>query len=514
MCCVGINTVYATEISESIETEKVQTVSTVVMNEGGYYDLPASITVTLVDGVYSFMDGETLLFDSDSEEYEIFLNYFEELTVEDAVEGLSALYTSNVTLDHVALNETGEFLSNYYGKSLTSFPIGEIEIDMGDYEFGLVNNTASKTFIIEVLSQNMLNAVVEEAEKYPVQRYLLSIPSGCLLMEYEFNNSDVVPYKTYYPLEGIDTFIVYNTGNYYALSLSSSYIGVLRGYIEGEKSGYDRPVDAEIPGCVNILAPITLLRNLEGGTLSDKSVSDFMLYDNLYVTLDTKQLVLPEDSSLEKSYNYVDYKLDETKLILKPVVDGIVIIQPIHLECIMYAGFNLGINRYVDVSKFVTTDEPVFELYHNGVMEEEVSIDSFTDSLGLLTISVGNSNFLMYRDDVPYAHMIYWAYNESGDRLSADGAFDTVIDSLQAGLKAEGREADFDTYLTAAGQVTGTVKTLAAVLVVFVLLLILALVVLRIRKKNRVTISDTALFTDDYDYVPTANGSDTDFEFK
>ena len=276
------------------------------------------------------------------------------------------------------------------------------------------------------------------------------------------------------------------------MSLGKDYVNILRGYIGDGASGYNRRVEGDIPGCVNVLSYITLLSDVSDYTLSDKVLSDFTLYKNLAIRLDTKELIDIEDvSTVEKKLYYQDYKLNPDNLIIAPISNDTVVIQPTYLECFFYNGYNKGLNRFLDVTNFVQTGDPnltysVQVETENGpqMQQYKIPMEYFMDENGILDIKLGGSPFLIYyTNHMPYDLMINWAYNQSTGHFADEKERDAFVDMIRTDMDNLGRSSDFDAYMKAAGQMTDGTKLLIKVLIVVLVIAVAAVVFIIVRKK-------------------------------
>ena len=429
-------------------------------------------------------------FDVESIEFQLWVDEMIEDIRKDALEGLSILKETNVTLDHIKLEHWGEFFNKYYGKTLTNFPVGNIVLEYGDYKFIFENSKETKKLFMDFLLPPLVESIEKEAKAYPVKRYALDISSGSLLKDYVCDLTSVREVETVYPFDNVDTHIFFNAGDYYGMALSKDYVDILRGYIED--SGYNRRVEGSVPGCVNVLSYITLIRNISGNTISDKVLSDFTIYENLAVRLDTKELVDTTDmTTTTKELFFSDYKLNADNLILAPIKDSVVIIQPTYLECFFYNNYNKGLNRTIDITNFIQTGEPYFTVTANSSDFKEayagtqsVPVSYFCDEDGVLDVQLGRAPFLMYYSShTPYDLMINWAYNQSNGHFTDEKEKEAFINTIKKDMDELGRKADYDTYVKAAGKMTDTMNLILKVVIIFVILIVVIIIVVIIRKK-------------------------------
>lgn len=434
--------------------------------------------------VLTLYDGETELFDVNSEDFKLLISQFKDSIIEDSRKGFELLSQSKVTLDHIRLDTWGEFLNKYYGKKSSSFPLGNINVKCEKYEFSIQNTEESRILVLDYIVPELVKSIEEISVNYPVYRYALDIQSGSLLKDYECDLSSVRLVSTITPFEGLEEYLFYNVGSYYGMTLGTDYVDILRGYIEGNTQGYDRPVEGDRPGCVNVLSYITLIKDVSNFTLSDKVLSDFMLYQDLAICLDTKQLVNTSDMTTQnKELSFSDFKLNPDNLILAPISNDVVILQPTYLECFMYLGFNKGLNRTIDITPFVSNGEKVFNV-SDGQTTTTVPMEYFMDENGRLDTQLGRAPFLMYYSShVPYDLMIDWAYNKSGTSFSSNQDRDNFVKALKNELVSQGRKADYNAYMKAAGQMTDTFKLILTIVILLVIIVVVVLIVVFVRKK-------------------------------
>ena len=438
----------------------------------------------------------------EDETYKIFKNKLRKDVAVDALKGLKVLSETKVTLDHIKLDKWGEFLNKYYGKKSSNFPLGNVKLSLKDdtsnstYDITFVISSEVKTVISDLIENEMIAQIKEESLSYPVKKYALDIKEGSLLKDYEFDLEQVREIKTIYPFDDIEEHIFYNVGGYYGMSLDKDYVNVLRGYIEGDKEGYDRPVEGDVPGSVNVLCNIVLLSNVKGNTLSDKVSADFTGYESLAVRLDTKTLVSTADmTTVNKELSYKDYKLEEDILVLAPISDGVVLIQPYYLECFMYAEQNKGMNLFIDFTPLISSNSDKLKVLSRTVNSEgkyvyadtgtEISVNSFLTG-DLLDIKLGQSPFLIYHtEQVPYQRIINWYYN-----LEGKGSFDGDVGEqfmtyLEKDMKAKGLKEEYKAYMKAAGQMTDNTKGIIFGIIIFVLVVIIVVFIILKKKKEK-----------------------------
>ena len=436
----------------------------------------------------------------DDETYKIFKNKLRKDVANDALKGLKVLYDSKVTLDHIKLDKWGEFLNKYYGKKASNFPLGDVEFSIKDitsnstYDITLVNSSEVKTLVSELINEEIIDQIIDESLNYPVKKYALDIQDGSLLKDYEFDIEQVREIKTVYPFEDVEEHIFYNVGGYYGMTLSRDYVKILRGYIEGEKEGYDRPVKGSIPGSVNVLCNIVLLSNLKDFTLEDKVEADFTGYESLAVRLDTKTLVSTADmTTTNKELSYKDYKLDENLLVLAPILDGVVIVQPYYLEAFNYAGVSHGMALYLDFTPLISSKKDEVNVLKRTVNEDgkyvytdtgdKLDVELFLND-NLLETSVGNSSFLVYHTSkVPYQRIINWYYNLDGDGTFNGDEGEVFMSKLEKDMKSKGLKEEYKAYMKAAGQMTDNTKSI--IFIVVLLVIVIGIVIFIIVKKKK-----------------------------
>ena len=468
---------------------------------------------------FGLFDGQTF-FSVEDDEFKIWVDEIIATVKEDAVLGLQDLKNVTTTLDHIKLENWGEFLTKYSGKEANNFPMGNVVIEYGDYSFTFANSKECKEFVLDYLVPPMVETIVNEAKDYPAKRYVLDIQSGSVLSEYQCDLTQVKELKTVYPFDGVTNYIFSNTGDYFAINLGEEYVSILRGYID--ESGYDRRVEGSVPGCVNVLSYVTLLRNVDGATLSDKVLSDFTMYENLAVCLDTKELIDTTDMTTNrKALVYADYKIDPSKLLLTPISDTVVIIQPTYLECFSYRVnannrvYERNFGRTLDATEFIKDGAPYLTTTiqvegENGpiAQKQQINLEHFVDEFGILDVRLGNAPFLIfYINYVPYDLLINWYYNDSTaiTLMPTDVERENFIEQVKNDMEAQGRSAEFDAYVKAAGQMTDGTKTIMKVGIGGVIFLVVAIVAFIIYKKvkynkeNPVTYRSNVLFDDDND---------------
>ena len=438
----------------------------------------------------------------EDETYKIFRNKLRKDIATDALKGLEVLSETKVTLDHIKLEKWGEFLNKYYGKKSSNFPLGDVKFSLKDdtsnstYDITFVISSEVKTLIYDLIENEMIAQIKEESLSYPVKKYALDIKEGSLLKDYEFDVEQVREIKTIYPFDDMEEYIFCNVGGYYGMTLDKDYVNVLRGYIEGNKDGYDRPVNGEVPGSVNVLCNIVLLSNVKGNTLSDKVAADFTGYESLAVRLDTKTLVSTANmTTVNKELSYTDYKLDEDILVLAPISDGVVLIQPYYLECFMYAEQNKGMNLFIDFTPLISNNSDKAKVLSRTVNSEgkyvytdtgtEISVDSFLNG-DLLDIKLGQSPFLIYHTgQVPYQRIINWYYNLEGKGSFDGDAGEQFMSYLEKDMKSKGLKEEYKAYMKAAGQITDNTKGIIIGIVIFVIVAVVVVLIILKKKKEK-----------------------------
>ena len=488
-----------------------------------------NVEYTLYFGQY---DGQ-VYFSVEDPEFKLWMDEIRKSVAADARKGFDILKDASTTLDHIALKNWGEFFWKYWDKDVNNFPLGNVVISYDSYSFTFVNSKECKDLVLNYMLKPMFSEIDYLSNYYPVIRYVLNIEDGAILADYECDLTNVTELKTVNPFDGIKKYTFFNTGNYYALSLGEEYVSILRGYIDGHKGGYDRRVEGDHPGCVSVLAYITLLRDISNNTLHDKVLSDFMLYKNLAVCLDTKELIDVTDMTTTTSkLFYSDFKIDPEKLLLTPISDSVVIIQPTYLECFRYntsyGAYEKNFGRTIDASYFITTGEPYF-IYKstvktengNQVVEEKIPMSYFTDEKGILDVKLGRAPFLVYYSNYePYDLLVNWVYKQSDGHLGSEEEKEAFINQIRTEMHQLGRAEEFDMYVKAAGQMTDGAKTGIKIGIgVCVFLVVVALgvfIFIKIKKmKNDPANNRTIpLFEDDYDADDDDDDNSDTFEFK
>ncbi len=501
------NKVYITIIKAPIEQEEPTVENTDTSTEG------TSVKTEVENTLYFTVAAngetpETRYFSIEDEEFVLWMNEIKESVLKDAKAGLSVLSKTDITLDHIKLESWGEFFTDYYGQSMTSFPVRDINLRYDDYEFVFKRTDDSKDFFLNTFIPPLIEVIEQEAVNYPVKRYALKIDSGSLLKDYVCDLTSVREIQTILPFDGVEEHIFYNVGDSFGMGIARDYVDVLRGYLEGEKKGYDRPVEGDVPGCVNVLSYITLLRNVSGGTLSDKVLSDFTMYKELAVCLDTKELIDTTNMTTEnQDLRYSDFQLNSDILVLCPIKDTVVIIQPTYLECFLYGGVNQGLARWVDTTNFISNGDTNLIVRNEKGEESRVPIANFCESNGFIDTRLGKAPFLMYYTSyTPYDLLVNWGYNQSGAYFTSEEQRVAFIETIEKDLKSQGRLDDFESYVKAAGQTPKSTKNLIIgiiVAVVFIAVLVVGIILYKKIKKLNSPVANPnagALFMDnDFD---------------
>ena len=485
----------------------------------GSESAPVASTAPVEEILYFGMFDSQVFFSVEDPEFELWLDEMCDDIARDAIIGLEEIFVSKITIDHIKLETWGDFLYKYYQEKVSDIKSGDIIIEYGDYIFNIKNSPEAKELLLDYIVPALIDRIKTESGKYPVREYSLDIPNGSLLSEYELDLSHVREMRTVYPLDGISKYSFGNVGDIYVLNLSKSYVDILRCYIEDGKTGYNKRVEGSVPGSVNILANVVLLRDIRNNTLNDKVLTDFTTYKNLAVRLDTKALVDVDNVTTVKELYYGDYSLNMENLLLLPIQDTTVVIQPTYLECFSYAGLERNFGRKIDATDFVTMGSPYMTYSYqvqgeNGpvVQKIEIPIEYFAND-GILDTRLGNAPFLIYyASHTPYDKLVDWGYNSGNLNEEQQEQF---ISTIKNDMKNQGREDEFDSYVKAAGQMTDGTKTLIIGGVAGVVLIFAIVVFVIIRKKlkeaNNNPMNNRSVLFDDNDF--DMNDDDDDDAF-
>ena len=306
---------------------------------------------TEIEKVYALFEGETEVFREGSPEYEALFKGLTKSIIENSKKGLDAILVSSATIDNIKLEVWGEFLNKYIDSTTTKFKPGDITFKFDNFSFILVNNTSSRKFVVEEVIPTLIEGVKEASLSYPMYEYALDITSGAKLKDFECNLKKVRQVGTVFPLQNLEGYSVYYTGAHYGFAMSSEYTDILRGYIEGDESGYYRRVDGPKPGCVNVLSYITILNNIKDFTLEDKTLVDFRIYKNLAVRLDTKELIDTTDMTTDNKV--LDYILESDNFDLVYLLADKGIVDKERSNA-----FKTKITEYIESGKKITDSIP------------------------------------------------------------------------------------------------------------------------------------------------------------
>ena len=458
-------------------------------------------------------------FSVEDPEFKLWLDEMCADVARDAIKGLEELTVSKITIDYIRLDSWGEFLFNYYKEKISDIKSGDIVIEYGDYSFNIKNSAEAKEMLLNHIVPAFLETIVEEARKYPAKEYTLDIPNGSLLSEYELDLTQVKELRTVYPFDGVSTYSFSDMGDIFVLNLGKSYVDILRGYIEDGANNYNKRVEGPVPGCVNVLANIVLLRDVRNNTLNDKVLTDFTAYENLAVRLDTKGLVDINNVTTVKELYFGDYKLNFDNLLLMPIQDSTVVIQPTYLECFEYAGYDRNFGRTIDATSFITSGNPNFTYSYkvqteNGesVQTVEIPIERFCNENGILDTRLGRAPFLVYYDSyTPYDLLVDWGYNSG---ILTEEQQPIFIETIKNDMESQNRGDEFDAYVKAAGQMTDNTKTIIFAAIGGVVLIIAIVLFVIIRKKlkeNDNPMNQRSVLFDDSDYDSDYDDDDDDF---
>ena len=469
------------------------------------------------EGLYS---GDVLLYEKDSVEMQTLLNNIKISAKEDAVKGLSKIVETIPTRDNVELSQWGLFLSKYTDKEITEFPVGDITFTLGMETFNIKASKSAKTWIKETVLPVIYEGIVSENLNYPAAMYKLNIEPGHKLKDLSVditNKQSAVELYRVYPFTGNsknepENYIIYNTGTYYGLALDKDYVEVLRGY--HNESKYLVSVPADVPACVNVLAYITLPKNLSDLTMTDKSLQDMSIYNGLAVNLLNKELIDTYNLSTDAvTLLYKDYSIKEEELILVPLTDSIVVVQPVFVEYFNKWGKDLNTAHYIDFTDFFMGkgDEVRLTDMSNGNSFYE-PITNYVGESGLVSVKLGGRyTFGLYvrNDKLPYDRILKRLYGPEGASVVKEKELKVITDSIEKDLKAQGRSADFKAYMKAARVSTFPVIVIP-VFIVFAVVIVLVIKTTKSSKKRKnVEDNSDLLFNPDEDVV---DDSDIDEE--
>lgn len=429
-------------------------------------------------------DGQTPLFTVESPEYLAFQKAIIEDVTKKAISSFEEVIVSNVTQDYIEIDFWADFIQKYDIDNINLFPNGNINIEFGNYSFVLRNTNPAKLLVKDLILPSVITAIKDTSISYPMYKYALDIKSGSLLKDYEFDLNSVRVVKTVYPFKTEEKLIVYNNGINSGVTFSNEYTEILRGYLESSKTeGNTRSIKGNKPGCVDVRANVVILGNVKDLKITDKYTADYKDYtdreevDKIFsVRLDTKDLVDRRNITTENILNYKDFHLNLDNLLLVPTMDSVVVLQPTYVECFRYSKLNKSMGRTLDVTKFVTTGEPVLTVVGSN---EEVALEKFVNDNGYAGTELGNAPFLIYYNpnNLDYERIVEWMYSKNTTINETDR--DALLSSLKNKFKSEGKTDELDSYLKAAGQMTdGTKKVIVLVVLLVIILAIILIVVI------------------------------------
>ena len=431
-------------------------------------------------------DGKTPLFTVESPEYLAFQKAVVKDVKDKSIIAFNEVVKAKVTQDYIELDFWADFIQKYDIDNINLFPNGNINIEFGDYSFILKNNNPARLLIKDLILPSVVTAIRDTSIAYPMYKYALDIKSGSLLKDYKFDINSVRVVKTVYPFNESEKLIVYNNGIKSGVTFSNEYTEILRGYLESsDTEGNTRSITGSKPGCVDVRANVVILGNVKDLKITDKYTSDYKDYtdkeevDKVFsVRLDTKDLVDRRNITTENVLNYSDFHLNLDNLLLVPTVDSVVVLQPTYLECFRYNKLNKGMGRTLDITKFVTTGEPVLTVVGSN---KEVALEKFVNDNGYIGTELGNAPFLIYYNpnNLDYARIVEWMYEKNTTINETDR--DALLASLKSKFKSEGKIDEFNAYLKAAGQMTDNTKKI--IILVVVLVVIIAIVLLVVLSK-------------------------------
>lgn len=457
------------------------------------------------NGLY---DGETLLYAEGSDEMMTFLESIMLSAKDDTIYGMSKVVDTLPTRDNVELREWGLFLSKYSDKEVTEYPGGDISFKLNNDTYNIKSSKVAKNWVKDFVLPAIYDGILSENSNHPVDMYKLNIEAGKKLTELELDITNKNNYEKFYTVlpftgkgtEAPDNFLIFNTGTYYGLALDTEYVKVLKGY--HNESEYLVSVVAENPACANILAYITLPKNVSNLTLDGKSLKDMAIYKGLAVNLIDKKL---KDTNILTTDNiellYKDYSIDEEELILVSLTDSVVVVQPVYVEYFNKWGKDLNTSHSIDFTNFFMGNGTTVEITDmRDNITFNVDIANYIADDGLMSIRLdGRYMFGVYvRDDsMPYDRILKRLYGPDGASVVKEEELKKITESIEKDLKAQGRSEDFKAYMKAAGQSTFPVIIIPIILVVIIGVVLVIVMSSKKKKKSNIVSDDDLLFNPD-----------------
>lgn len=447
-----------------------------------------------VEGVIGLYQGEELLMTKDSQEFKNLEYIIVQGVKTEFYEGLLSLLNSDLIRDHVEMKEWGEFLNRYISKSVIDMPSDNIEIETDTQIYSIRGNKLAKEWIYNEVMPNIVKNMTEDSKQFPVERYRVSLTENKKWVEVgeidlsEKSNLELVSVE--YPLLKDEKYLVYNTGSVYGVILNPRYVEILQGY-NGELE-YELPVNSDKPASVSSLVHIVFLKNLENGTISDKSFVDMSIYEDLAVDLRTRDLISLGDLKTEKTkLLYKDVNLKEEDLILVNLTDRTVLVQPVYLECFNWGGREYNTGTWVDFTDILLGVNDKARI-RNG--EGYIDIRTYQDNGDILNTKIGLRNpFLIFVsvNNLPFDRLIKWIYSDLSVGAMPEEQKEAMNKTIKEMMYAQGRQDEYRAYLKAAG--VSVTSPLFKIIIIVVLLVIVLVVVLLIKnKKNKDSMDDIA----------------------
>lgn len=457
-----------------------------------YREVKSDDTSAQKEGLYS---GESLLFEKNSAEMQLLLEQIKVSAKEDAISGLSKIYDTLPTRDNVELLQWGIFLSKYTDKEITEYPVGDITFTIGLDTYNIKASKSAKGWVKDYVLPVIFEGITSENMNYPAAMYKLDISNGQKLVDISIdmkNSKNFVEFYKVYPFTGkqdviSDSFLIYNTGTYYGLALNKDYVEVLKGYHNELK--YLKGIDVEVPACVNTLSYITLPKNLSNYTLSDKVLQDMAIYKGLAVNLVDKQLIDTNNATTDNvTLLYKDYSLQEEDLILVPLKDSIVVVQPKYVEYFNKWGKELNTAHSVDFTNFFMTESEIIQITDMSTNNQfDVNLRTYVSDNGLVSLRLdGRYAFGVYvrSDSMPYDRILKRLYGPDGSTVVKEEELEKITKSIESQMKSQGKSKEFNEYMKAAG-VSSFPIIVIPILLILVILIVIFVIVMRNRKKKK-----------------------------
>lgn len=404
--------------------------------------------------------------------------------VEDAKRGLDRMMESKPARDNIEMDEWGEFLFKYMGKRPTEYPVGPIELPIGEVVYSISATKEAKEWVEHEVIPMIKEEIYKESRAYPLTRYTIAIADGGIVSDTVVSFKEGEKLRVIherYPLDSVEKdYLVYNTGVGYGVVVNETYLEILKGY-HGEMSTMES-VEGEKKGAVETMAYVTMVRDVTGGTLKGKTLKDMKIYKNLAVDMRTKEL----KEIKGKDVIPVEYKMFTLKpeeLMYLKVDETVVAVQTRYLECVATKQGEINTANYVDFGEMIKNDTGQVKVIGKSGVEvlEDYKMYRAEQDNRVGTREGTKTPFLIFAtaDDLPYERVIGVLKDGVYSAYMTEETRDKILSEVEQDMRSRGLGSEYDTLVS--GKSSKIIKVIIPIIVMVGLLL---LGVKRMRKKE------------------------------